>query len=103
MDLVVALAEDLVIDLVWSGELLSEWERVIVREGGRTEASVRDVAGAVRTFFASGRIDPSSYRNQVDMTPGRDPDDRVHTTLTDLRQLVAASTDLRRYEPCQTR
>ena len=33
MDVVLALAEDLVIDFVWSEELLDEWERVIVRDG----------------------------------------------------------------------
>ena len=34
MDILLALAEDLIIDFVWSEELLDEWERVIVREAG---------------------------------------------------------------------
>jgi len=36
MDLVLSLAEDLLLDFVWTDELLAEWERVIVREGKRT-------------------------------------------------------------------
>ena len=79
MDVILALAEDLVIDVVWSDELLDEWQRVIVRDGRRTAESASSVAEAVRTFFASGRIDPETYRHRVDETPGDDPDDRVHT------------------------
>lgn len=79
MDVILALAEDLVIDVVWSDELLDEWQRVITRDGRRTAESAASVAEAVRTFFASGRVDPESYRHLVDETPGGDPDDRVHT------------------------
>ena len=79
MDVVLALAEDLVIDFIWSDELLDEWERVIVREGKRTWESARSVAVAVRAFFAAGRIDPDTYRNRVARTPGPDVDDRIHT------------------------
>ena len=78
MDVVLALAEDLIIDFVWSDELLDEWQRVIVREGKRTAGSARSVADAIRQFFASGRIDPASYRETLDDVPGRDADDRVH-------------------------
>ena len=76
MDLVLTLAEELVIDFVWSDELLAEWERVIVREGKRTLATARSVSEAVRQFFASTRIDPSAYRGHVDEVPSRDPDER---------------------------
>jgi predicted nucleic acid-binding protein len=79
MDVVLALAEDLVIDFVWSDELLAEWQRVIVREGKRTPESAASVAHAVQHFFRSGRIDPDTYRNHVANTPGTDPDDRIHT------------------------
>ena len=79
MDIVLALAEDLVIDFIWSDELLDEWQRIIVREGKRTPHSARSVAEAVRTFFATGRIEPEMYRNQVARTPGPDVDDRIHT------------------------
>ena len=78
MDLVLTLAEELVIDFVWTDELLSEWERVIVREGKRTPATARSVSQAVRQFFASTRIDPATYRSHVDEVPSRDPDDKAH-------------------------
>ena len=70
MDVVLALAEDLVIDFVWSEELLDEWERVIVRDGKRSAESARSVAQAVRSYFGSGRIDPVVYRENIASTPG---------------------------------
>lgn len=79
MDILLALAEDLVIDFVWSEELLDEWERVIVREGKRSPESALSVTTAIRSYFASGRIDPADYREIVPATPGPDPDDRIHT------------------------
>lgn len=78
MDLVLSLAEDLLIDFVWTDELLSEWERVIVREGRRSPETARSVSETIRHYFASTRIDPTAYRNRVDV-PGSDPDDQVHT------------------------
>jgi hypothetical protein len=47
MDLVLSLAEDLLVDFAWSEELLDEWERVIVREGKRTPEAARSVSEAV--------------------------------------------------------
>lgn len=79
MDVVLALAEDLVIDFVWSEELLDEWERVIVRDGKRNAESARSVGKAVRSYFGSGRIDPAVYRDHIASTPGPDVADRVHT------------------------
>ncbi len=79
MDLLLSLAEDLLIDFVWTDELIDEWERVIVRDGRRTPETARAVSGAVRRFFATTRIDPLAYRDRVDEVPGRDPDDCVHT------------------------
>ncbi len=78
MDLMLTLAEELVIDFVWTDELLTEWERVIVREGKRTPATARSVSQAVRQFFSSTRIDPATYGSHVDEVPSRDPDDKVH-------------------------
>lgn len=77
MDLILALAEDLLIDFVWTDELLDEWERVIVRGGYRTPETARSVAEAVRRFFAATRIERSTYSAQVASAPGGDPDDRV--------------------------
>jgi hypothetical protein len=51
MDLVLTLAEELVIDFVWTEELLAEWERVIVAKGKRSPATARSVSTAVRQFF----------------------------------------------------
>lgn len=79
MDLVLSLAEDLLVDFAWSEELLDEWERVIVREGKRTPEAARSVSEAVRRFFVTTRIDPLAYRDRVGSVPGRDPDDRAHT------------------------
>lgn len=79
MDVLLALTEDLVIDFIWSEELLDEWERVIVREGKRGAHSARSVTSAVRSYFRGGRIDPAGYRDEIPGTPGPDPDDRVHT------------------------
>lgn len=79
MDLVLALAEDLLIDFVWTDELLDEWERVIVREGQRTPETARSVSEAIRRFFVTTRIDPATYHHRVEDVPGPDPDDRAHT------------------------
>jgi predicted nucleic acid-binding protein len=79
MDLVLSLAEDLLIDFVWTDELLGEWERVIVREGKRSPETARSVCEAFRRFFVTTRIDPAVYRHRLQSVPGRDPDDRVHT------------------------
>lgn len=79
MDVLLALAEDLVIEFVWTDELLDEWQRVVVRDGGRSTESAAAIACAVRVFFADGRIDPVTYRPLTESTPGRDVDDRVHT------------------------
>src|SRR5665213_2521827 len=70
MGLVLALAEDLLID---------EWERVIVSEGKRTPETARSVSEAVRHFFATTRIEPAVYRHKAANVPGPDPGDRVHT------------------------
>ena len=56
MDLVLSLAEDLLVDFVWTDELLDEWERVIVREGRRSPETAQSVTEAVRRFFGSTRI-----------------------------------------------
>lgn len=99
MDVVLALAEDLVINFIWSEELLDEWERVIVREGKRTAESARSVVQAVRTYFGSGRIDPAAYRDQVAGTPGPDLDDRVYTAAAIGGQATVVLTKNRRDFP----
>lgn len=60
MNLMLSLAEDLVLDFVWTEELLDEWARVIVREGKRTTEAARSVSEAVRWFFMTTCIDPTT-------------------------------------------
>lgn len=58
MDLFLALAENHIHQLVWSDELLEEWERVIVREHHRSPESAASITAAIREFFDESRIDP---------------------------------------------
>ena len=99
MDILLALAEDLIIDFVWCEELLDEWERVIVRDGRRSAESARSVISAVRDYFSSGRIDPAAYCEDVPRTPGPDPDDRVHTAAAIAGRATVLLTKNRRDFP----
>jgi predicted nucleic acid-binding protein len=78
MDLMLALTEDSVHEIVWSERLLSEWERVIVREQRRSAKSAAAVTGAIRQFFADCEIQESAYVHLIEGMPGSDPDDRHH-------------------------
>jgi predicted nucleic acid-binding protein len=78
MDLMLALTEDSIHEIVWSERLLAEWERVIVREGKRSADSAATVTKAVRRFFADCEIETAAYQHLVDEMPGDDPDDRHH-------------------------
>jgi predicted nucleic acid-binding protein len=88
MDLFLALTEDAVHNVVWTDELLAEWERVIVRERRGTPETAASVTAAVREFFADGRIDPVAYAQLIDQMPGDDPDDHPHMAAA-----VAAGVD----------
>lgn len=78
MDLMLALTEDAVHEVVWTERLLDEWERVIVREQQRTPFAARSITRAIRTFFDDCRIPEDDYAHLVESTPGADPDDRHH-------------------------
>lgn len=52
MDLMLALTEDHVHDVLLSDALLDEWERVIVREQRRTAESAAKITSVIREFFA---------------------------------------------------
>lgn len=80
MDLFLALAEDHVHQVMWTDELLEEWERVIVREHHRSPESATSVTDAIREFFDDSRIDPGLYRDRIVDMPGPDPDDHVHSS-----------------------
>jgi hypothetical protein len=49
MDLMLALSEDAVHEVVWSDRLLDEWERVIVREQHRSADAAAAISAAIRT------------------------------------------------------
>jgi predicted nucleic acid-binding protein len=87
MDLFLALSENGIHEVMWTDELLDEWERVIIREHQRSSASAASVTAAVRKFFADCRVDPASYRDLVASMPGPDPDDHVHSAAA-----IAAGT-----------
>ena len=62
MDLMLALTENGIHDVMWSDELLDEWERVIVREHHRSPDAAAVISAVIRQFFADTRIPANSYR-----------------------------------------
>lgn len=78
MDLMLALTEDHIHDLVLTEALISEWQRVIVRERRRSEAAAASIADAIREFFAESFVPEAIYRDLTDEMPGSDEDDRAH-------------------------
>lgn len=88
MDLLLALAEDYVIDLVLTDRLLAEWQRVIVREGHRSPESAEKIADLIRAGFASSLVPEHSYRQHLHKLDGPDPDDLHHMAAA-----IAADAD----------
>lgn len=78
MDMVLALTEDSVHEVLWTQALLAEWERVIVREQRRSAASAAAITAAIREYFPDSEVPESAYIHLVAQMPGDDPDDRVH-------------------------
>jgi excisionase family DNA binding protein len=78
MDLMLALTEDGIHDVMWSDDLLDEWERVIVRERHRSPDAAAAISATIRQFFADTRIPVESYRGLVPETDGPDLDDNAH-------------------------
>lgn len=78
MDVLLSLSEDLLFTWVWTEDVLEEWQTVIVREDVRSPESAQSVADAVRTFFASSRIDPVLYQDRATADLSPDPGDRLH-------------------------
>ena len=78
MDLLLALAEDYVIDLVLTDRLLDEWQRVIVRERHRTPEAAKKIADLIRTGFAESLLPEYAYRPRLEELDGPDPDDLHH-------------------------
>jgi predicted nucleic acid-binding protein len=78
MDLMLALTEDFVHEVLWSEALLAEWERVIVRQERRSAASAASITAAIREFFPDSAVNETEYLHLVKNMPGDDPDDRLH-------------------------
>jgi predicted nucleic acid-binding protein len=78
MDLMLALTEDAVHEVIWTETLLTEWERVIVREHHRSAESAASITAAIREFFPESQIAEADYASQVEGMPGKDLDDRRH-------------------------
>lgn len=60
MDLILSLAEDRLLGFVWTDELLTEWERVIVEDGHRTSESA--ASEQLRSERLSPTADALSFR-----------------------------------------
>jgi excisionase family DNA binding protein len=78
MDLMLALSEDGIHEVMWSDDLLDEWERVIVRERHRSPDAAAAITATIRQFFADTRIPGESYRGLIAEVDGPDPDDNAH-------------------------
>jgi hypothetical protein len=78
MDLLLALAEDCVIDLVLTDRLLDEWDRVIVREQHRTPEAAKKIAYLIRTGFPESVVPERAYQPRLEELDGPDPDDLHH-------------------------
>ena len=82
--------------VVWTDELLDEWERVIVREHQRSAASAASIGAAIREAFDDLRIDPAAYRHLIETMPGPDLDDHVHAAPRWRRTSTHSSPTTRR-------
>ncbi len=78
MDLMLALTEDAVHEVIWTDALLAEWERVIVEQQRRSADSAARVTAAIRSYFVESQILESTYVDLIDDMPSKDPDDRRH-------------------------
>ncbi|BCB82469.1 hypothetical protein GCM10022251_70100 [Phytohabitans flavus] len=78
MDLMLALTEDAIHEVLWTDALLAEWERVIVREQRRTAESASRITSSIREFFADSRVGEDEYQALVAEMPANDLDDQQH-------------------------
>jgi predicted nucleic acid-binding protein len=92
MDLMLALTEDGVHDVIWTQALLAEWERVIVREQRRSAASAAAITSAIREHFADSEVPESAYAHLIKQMPGKDSDDRVHMAAAVAGHAIAIVT-----------
>ena len=86
MDVLLALSEDGVHEVIWTDDLLDEWERVIVREHKRSPESAAQITTAVREFFKDGKVERDEYEHLIAEMPGKDADDHAHMAAAVVRQ-----------------
>lgn len=86
MDLLLALSEDGVHDVIWTEALLEEWEEVIVREHKRTPETAARITADIRQFFGDSEVERDEYEHLVDDMPGKDADDHEHMAAAVARQ-----------------
>jgi excisionase family DNA binding protein len=92
MDLMLALTEDGIHDVMWTDALLDEWERVIVEKQRRSPDAAAAITTTIREFFADTRIPPQNYQSIVAKVDGPDPDDNVHMAAAVAGQVQALVT-----------
>jgi excisionase family DNA binding protein len=92
MDLMLALTEDGIHDVMWTDALLDEWERVIVEGQRRSPDAAAAITATIGEFFADTRIPAESYRDLVPEADGPDPDDNVHMAAAVAGQVEAIVT-----------
>jgi predicted nucleic acid-binding protein len=78
MDLLFALSEDGVHEVIWTEALLDEWAEVIVRTHHRSAEAAAIITAAIREFIPESEVERSSYVHLIAEMPGKDADDHEH-------------------------
>jgi hypothetical protein len=96
MDLLLALSEEGVHEVVWTDALLDEWQDVIVREQRRSPDTAASITAAIRAFFSDSKVERAEYAHLVGEMPGPDPDDHKQMAAAVARQRARSSPGTRR-------
>src|SRR6266508_2929589 len=86
MDVLLALSEDGVHEVIWTDALLDVWEKVTVREEKRTPETAASITAAIRDFFDDSKVERAEYEHLIDQMPGEDADDHDHMAAAVARQ-----------------
>jgi hypothetical protein len=78
MDLLLALSEVGIHEVIWTDALLDEWEEVIVREQQRSPETAAAVTATIRDFFGDSKVERAEYESLIAQMPGDDADDHPH-------------------------
>lgn len=77
MDLLLRLTEIGMHEILWSEELLEEYEEKIVEGGRKSTAQARHVTDCIRAAFANCEVRKQDYEHLEEQMTGPDPDDHV--------------------------